>query len=427
MTTNLGLNKSIHWLQGTAMTVGAVLGAGILVLPTITAGIAGPGALISWLLMGLLSLPMIAVIGMLAARFPDSGGFATYTRRAFGDRTSQFTAALMLSAMPFGMPVTALIGANYLGAIFSWTAATIHIAAAFSLLLAIFFNYRGIEFSSKVQIGVIVAIFCILVLAVFSSLPHIEAKAFSPLLPHGLSAVGRAMPLIFFAFMGWEMIGHLSEEFKNPHRDLPISLTLSVIIINFLYLAVVFAVIGTSVYRGDSPLTAMIQLTAGHFGQQASLLVAVLGFIACYCPVHTFIAGFSRLVYAQARDGDLPGCFASLHPAFHTPHKALLAFVPVNLIIIGLSYAFHLDLEPLIHIPASNFLAVYLLGMCAGAKILPGKSRKFLAITGALLAMAIFSFSGWFMLFPLAIFLGIFFLTGKNSPAERPAPHTRSS
>ena len=64
MTTNLGLNKSIHWLQGTAMTVGAVLGAGILVLPTITAGIAGPGALISWLLMGLLSLPMIAVIGM---------------------------------------------------------------------------------------------------------------------------------------------------------------------------------------------------------------------------------------------------------------------------------------------------------------------------------------------------------------------------
>ena len=50
MTTKLGLNKSIHWLQGTAMTVGAVLGAGILVLPAITAGIAGPGSLISWLL-----------------------------------------------------------------------------------------------------------------------------------------------------------------------------------------------------------------------------------------------------------------------------------------------------------------------------------------------------------------------------------------
>lgn len=427
MTTKLGLNKSIHWLQGTAMTVGAVLGAGILVLPAITAGIAGPGALISWLLMGLLSLPMIAVIGMLATRFPDSGGFAAYTRRAFGDRISQITASLMLSAMPFGMPVTALIGANYLGDIFSWTTATVHIAAASLLLLAIFLNYRGIEFSSKVQVGVVVAIVCILVLAVFSALPNIDAKAFSPLFPHGLTAIGRAMSLIFFAFMGWEMIGHLSEEFKNPHRDLPISLTLSVIIINFLYFAVVFAVIGTSVYLADSPLTAMIQLTAGRFGQQASLLVAVLGFIACYCPIHTFIAGFSRLVYAQARDGDLPGCFARLHPAFHTPHKALLAFVPVNLIIIGLSYAFELNLEPLIHIPASNFLAVYLLGMCAGAKILPGKFRKALAVSGALLAMAIFSFSGWFMLFPLAIFLGRFFLPAKKFPAERLSDQSRFS
>ena len=65
------------------MTIGAVLGSGILVLPAITADMAGPASLISWALMGILSLPMIIVIGLMSSRFPDSGGLATYVRQAF--------------------------------------------------------------------------------------------------------------------------------------------------------------------------------------------------------------------------------------------------------------------------------------------------------------------------------------------------------
>ena len=149
----------------------------------------------------------------------------------------------------------------------------------------------------------------------------------------------------------------------------------------------------------------MITLATYRWGDNAGLLVAVLGIIACYCPVHTFLAGFSRLVYAQARDGSFPAWFARLHPRFQTPHRALLTFIPVVLFILLLSYLFSLDLQSLINIPSANFLAVYVLGMSAAAKIFTSQRQKTLAVVSALLSLTIFAFSGWFVLYPFGISL----------------------
>lgn len=409
MSTEVSLKKSISWVQGSAMTIGGVLGAGILVLPAITASMAGPASIISWFLTGLLSLPMIIVIGMMSSKFPDSGGFAAYVRTAYGNTASQITGLLMLTAMPFGMPVTALIGANYLGSVFGWSQGAVHAAAALLILTAITLNYRGIEFSSKTQVGVVLTILFILTFAVLSALPNITPSAFTSFLPHGWLPVGEAMSLIFFAFMGWEMIGNLAEEFKNPRKDLPISLAVSVIVINVLYLVVAFVTVGTNVYQSASPLTAMITLTAYYWGDNAKILVALLGFVACYCPLHTFIAGFSRLVYAQSRSGSFPVYFSRLHPRYQTPHRALLSFAPIYLVILLLSYTLSWELKPLINIPSANFLAVYILGMSAAARILTGKLAKGLAILSTLLSLTIFMFSGWFILFPIGVALIILY------------------
>ena len=418
MSNEISLKKSISWMQGAAMTIGAVLGAGILVLPAITAAMAGPASLLSWFLMGILSLPMIIVIGMMSSKFPDSGGMATYVRTAFGNSASQLTGLLMLTAMPFGMPVTALIGANYLGSIWGWPQSSVHMAAAFLVLTAIGLNYRGIELSGKTQVGVVSLILFILTFAVWSALPNIKPSAFSPLLPCGWVPVAQSMALIFFAFMGWEMIGNLAEEFKNPRRDLPISLAVSVIIINVLYLAVALVTVGTNVYLSDSPLTSMITLVAYRWGDNAKILVAILGFIACYCPLHTFIAGFSRLVYAQARDGSFPAYFSRLHPRFHTPHRALSTFAPIYLLILFLSYAFSWDLTPLINLPSANFLAVYILGMAASAHILTSKFGKSLAVLSALLSLTILLFSGWFALYPIGVYC-LFFCWNTNVKKQK--------
>ncbi|MDR3561604.1 MAG: amino acid permease [Negativicutes bacterium] len=405
MEQQVEFRKSITWVQGSALTVGAVLGAGILVLPAIAADMAGPASLISWLLMGLFSVPMVVAIGSMSSRFPDSGGMATYVRQAFGHQASQVTGVLMLTAMPFGMPVTALVGAHYLGSVFAWSSAGIHLAAAGLLLTAIALNYRGIELSGRTQVLVVSAIFFILTIAVWSAIPQIRFAAFATFLPHGWIPVGEAMTLLFFAFIGWEMIGHLAEEFNNPRRDIPLSLGAAVLLVNTLYFAVAFVTVGTEVYHSGNPVTAMVALVAFRWGEMAGTLVALLGFIVCYCPVHTFIAGFSRLVYAQARDGHFPERLSRLHPRFQTPHIALILFAPLYVFILLLSYLLSWDLKPLISLPSANFLVVYTLGMVAAARIIPSKGGKVSAWISAVLSFGIFLFAGWFALFPVAVTL----------------------
>lgn len=418
MAQQVELRKSITWIQGAALTIGAVLGAGILVLPAIAADMAGPASLISWLLMGLFSLPMVIAIGSMSSRFPDSGGMATYVRQAFGHHASQVTGILMLTAMPFGMPVTALVGAHYLGSIFAWEPASIHLAAAGLLITAVTLNYRGIELSGRAQLFVVSSIFLILSIAVWSAIPQIHFSAFTPFLPHGWIPAGEAMLLLFFAFMGWEMIGHLAEEFKNPRKDIPMSLGVAVLLVNGLYFAVAFVTVGTEVYRSGNPVTAMVTLVAFRWGDIAGILVALLGFIVCYCPVHTFIAGFSRLVYAQARDGHFPQRFSQLHPRFQTPHIALISFVPFYLLILLLSYSLAWDLKPLFSIPCANFLVVYTLGMISAARILPGRLGKASAWISAVLSVGVFLFAGWFALFPIAVTLLVIFHQRRRSPQQ---------
>lgn len=403
--TQGGLKKSITWIQGTALTTGAVLGAGILVLPAIAAEMAGPASLLSWLLMGLFSLPMVITIGLMSSRYPDAGGMAAYVNRAFGPVAGNLTGLLILSAMPVGMPVTALVGAHYLGSLMTGSSGEIHAAAAGLLMLAIFLNYRGIELSGRSQVLVVSTILFILSFTVISAAPAIRESAFTPLFSQGLLAVGEAMTLLFFAFMGWEMIGHLAEEFKDPKRDLPLSLGVAFLFVNLLYFAVAVVTVGTEIYKTGNPVTAMITLISLRWGDSAGLLVGILGFIVCYCPVHTFIAGFSRLVYSQAREGHFPEVLGRLHPRFQTPHNALLSFIPLFLIILGLSYFLSWDLKPLIGIPSTTFLVVYILGMVSAARILPGRAEKFSASLSAVLSGCVLAFAGWFILFPALVML----------------------
>ena len=86
MEEKIKLRKSINWIHGTALTIGAVVGSGILVLPVIAAEISCPASILSWVLMGLFSLPMVFAIGEMSSRYPNSGGIAAYAQQAFGPR-----------------------------------------------------------------------------------------------------------------------------------------------------------------------------------------------------------------------------------------------------------------------------------------------------------------------------------------------------
>ncbi|GBG56637.1 amino acid permease [Sporomusaceae bacterium FL31] len=398
------LRRELGWLQGAAMTVGAVLGSGVLVLPVSAAQIAGPASLISWLLMGLLAIPLATVLGILGSNYPDAGGIASYTKQAFGDKAGAVTGFLFLGTVPIGGPVVALIGANYIGTLLSLTQPVIYSIAAVMLLLALFFNYRGIHLSGQVQVGIILVITIVLLAASLAALPHIKADYFKPFAPYGWLPVGKAMATLFWAFVGWEMIVHLAEEFKNPAKDIPRSLGSAIGLTNVLYLMVAFATIGTGAYLGTGSEAALAVMIGQGWGELASLLTGILGFTVCYGTVHTYIAGFSRLVYSQARDGYFPGYFNQLSSRYATPGRVLICLAGVFVLVLLLNYLIGGSIGFLMQWPSAIFIALYILAMAASLKLFYKNIwLRCCALISLVICIVIYTFTGWIGLYPLLV------------------------
>lgn len=386
------------------MTVGAVLGSGVLVLPVLAAELAGPASMISWFIMGLLTIPLVITLGKLSARYPDAGGIAAYAQQAFGETASTVTGWLFLGTVPIGAPVAALIGASYIGAYLSFNDIEVFIAAAVMLLVAVLLNYRGINLSGRVQLLVVGLIALILLIIIAAALPEVDKKAFTPFVPMGWIPVGVAMTVLFWAFVGWEMIGHLAEEFKNPGRDIQISLGVSLVIVNLLYVLLAFVIIGTQSYLAEDKIAALTYMASQSLGGFSGAVVAVLGFIACYGTIHTYVAGFSRLVYAQSRQGDFHVYFSALHPVFQTPHRVLLSLVPVFLTVLLIYYGLTLDLTILIQFTSAIFIALYIIAMASAVKLLNKTGLyRCCAVVSLTVCTVIYGFTGWSGLYPFML------------------------
>lgn len=413
--TNQTLKKSLTWVQGTPMTIGAVLGSGILILPAVTANISGPAAIVAWLVMSLLSFPLSLTLGGLAAKLPHAGGIVAYARAAFGPSFGGMVGWLFLGTIPIGVPIVALIGANYLGQVTGMTHAEITMTAALLVATSVALNIRGIKISGWVQVLVITFIGVLLAISVIAAAPHVKATAFQPFAPHGWSSVGLAAVMIFWCFVGWEMIAHLAEEFKFPSRDVPLSLSLAAFVIALLYLAVAVVTIGTHAYGGDVELAPLGTLVGIGFGQMASSFTAVLALLIAFATIHTNIAGFSRMLYAQAREGDFPPFLGRIHRLYGTPVGALSTLAVFFALVLLVYFTFQPNLGAVIEWPSAIFIALYIITALAGLKLFQrGSTNWWLSAISFVMCTVIYCFSGFAMLLPALLGLTGWFITRRR-------------
>lgn len=114
------LRRSITLPQAIALYVGAVVGAGVLILPGVAASMAGPASLLAWGFDGLLGFPLALTFAFLAARFPDAGGVATFTRQAFGPTWGAIVGWFYFFAAATGQIIVPLTGSYYVTAALGW-------------------------------------------------------------------------------------------------------------------------------------------------------------------------------------------------------------------------------------------------------------------------------------------------------------------
>lgn len=401
-----GLKRSIGWIQGTAMAIGSVLGSGILILPAVTAEEAGPASLISWLLMAILALPLALTLGRLAARIPSAGGIAAYADMAFGSIAGRITGWIFLGTVPIGAPIVALVGANYLGVVFHLPNLVVIGLAAFMLGLSLLLNVLGVNVSTWAQVLMVVIIAFLLIFAIAAAFPYVEPESFHPFFPHGWIPVGMASVMIFWSFVGWEMVAHLAEEFRNPSRDILLSLGLAAIIVGVLYLLLAFVTIGTRSYGMETAYAPLSILVGKGFGQIAAEATSFLALLITFGGIHTNITGFSRMVYSQAREGVFPAVFARLHPNYKTPVMALAGLSVVFSLVLIIISSFHLDLGWMIQWPSSIFLVLYMIAMASALKLLSKQDIGWwMALVSLIVCLILYPFSGWASFYPPALIL----------------------
>ncbi len=393
------LTRSITLPQAIALYVGAVVGAGVLILPGVAASMAGPSSLLAWAFDGLLGLPLALTFAFLATRFPDAGGVATFTSRAFGPVWGGIVGWFYFFAAAAGLIIVPLTGGYYVAAAVGWGRTAAFLVAALIFILAIAANLRGLRLSGHLQLLLSGGIVVILLIASIAALPHIQVSHLTPLFPHGVPAFGQAIVLIFFAFFGWEAIAQLSAEFENPTRDIVRSTIWSVILVTLLYLAASLAVVATGTYGSASlDRVALAHLIAAAFGGNAHIITAGVAVLITLGTTNAYAAATSRLGYALGRDRAFPSWMGQL-TAHSLPLNALLALGTLTLTGLLLCYCLHWEAEQLLLIPNSLALATYLIGTAAGVRIMTGWKRVMAALA-LLFCGAIFPFAGASILLP---------------------------
>jgi len=418
----------------TALGIGAVIGTGIFVVTgTAAAEHAGPAVLISFILAAVCSGFSALCYAEFATLIPISGSSYSYAYATLGELVAWFIGWNMV--LEYGISASA-VAASWTGYFTSLlhdtvgiqlpaalsnaplaftnghlvtTGALFNLPAVAMVLALTWLCYIGIRESSGLNALMVILKVGLIVVIIVACARFVNTDNWHPFIPEskgdgefGWSGVFRGAAMVFFAYIGFEATSTAAQECKNPQRDLPFGILVSLFLCTILYLgmaAVMTGLVPYTVLNTDDPV-----VTAMRAHEQLQWLlpwVEVGALIGLSSVVLVMIIAQPRIFMIMARDGMLPPVFAKIHPRHRTPH--------INTLITGASIAllaavFPLDL--LADLTSMGTLIAFS-AVCAGVLILrytaPNLPRTFrvrwahaVCIAGILSCLFLLSTMNWF-------------------------------
>jgi amino acid efflux transporter len=383
--------------RGAALYIGALIGPGLLLVPSLAAHAAGPASVIAWAALLLLSAPLAATFAALGVRHPVAGGVSAYVREAFGERAAAATGVCFLTAVLFGAPAVALIGGFYVSDLTGTgkpVAVGVGLAMYGTVLLA---NVAGLRLSSGFQLGLSALLVGVVAVAVAVALPSRATHNWSPFAPEGWWAVGTAANILMWLFVGWEAMAQLAGDFRDPGRDLPRAMGLAYAVIAALYAALAVATVVVTAGSGSRvPLADLIGVGFGRAGRDAT---AVLAVALTMGTMNVYVGSTAKLTAALAGERAVPAWLGGdAHRSI--PRRPLVALGVTGLVLLLLLADGVSSTGDLVRATSACFVAVYVFALGAAVRILDGAQR--LAAAVALAAIGVVGvFSAWFLLVPL--------------------------
>lgn len=343
-----GLRKSLGPWQIGLYGLGSMLGAGIYALVGKAADSLGNAIWLAFLAAMVVALLTGLSYACVGSRYPKAGGASYVTQRALGKPWLSYVVGLCvmmsgLTSMATGAQAMAETIAKGLGMDLPVKLVAIGIVLLVGLVI-----FRGIRESMWVNIicTVVEAVGLLFIIAVgmqfWGSVDYFETPTRSA---GGSSAIPMMLilqgaVLMFFSFIGFEDILNVSEEVKNPRRDVPMGLIGAMVVATLIYMAVAITAVSVipwaDLAKSPAPLMEVAKAAAPWFKNIDSIYIGITLFAIGNTALLNYIMG-SRLLYGMSRQGLLPARIGRIHATRRTPHVAILIlfFIVTALILSG--------------------------------------------------------------------------------------------
>jgi APA family basic amino acid/polyamine antiporter len=315
------------------LVVGTIVGADIYIAAAFGAGLLGPASLIAWVLAGLMAIIIALSFAECSSLVPRAGGPYAYAKDAFGDIIGFLSGWSLLIASWSAIAVFPLAFIAYLQYFFpNMSFITQTIIKILFIILLTGINYIGVREAGRVNdilTSLKLAPILILTIAGIAYLiinPSILVSNFTPFAPLGFSGLGNALVLVFWAYVGFELVTVPSDEIVDSKKTIPKAIALGMGIVALFYIITNFMIVGIVPWQQLSISTAPLAL-AGYalLAGVGALFITVGALLSISGSDEAGILSSSRIPYAMAGDGLLPRMFAKKHPRYDTPYVALIA------------------------------------------------------------------------------------------------------
>ncbi len=384
------LRKRLGALDLTVFGVGVVIGTGIFVLTGKAAGVqAGPAVALSFVFAGLACALAALCYAEFASTVPVAGSAYTFSYASLGELVAWVIGWDLILELALGASTVAVGWSTYFADVMGQIGVTIpafaygeghNLVAAAIVLILTGVICLGIKVSSQVNLVMVTIKIAVVLFVIIAGLFYIKTANYSPFIPptgsqpaagaeavpsllqdlgfapgsFGVSGIFTGAALVFFAFIGFDIVATAAEETKRPQRDMPIGILGSLAICTVLYVAVSLVITGMVKYTDikiDAPLAEAFR-SVGRPGFATAISVGAL--VGLTTVMMILMLGQSRVFFAMSRDRLLPPAFSKVNQRTGTPIRTTVTtggavavistFVPLSelaeLVNIGTLFAF---------------------------------------------------------------------------------------
>ncbi|MFI1257558.1 amino acid permease [Streptomyces netropsis] len=431
------LKKSLSAIDLTVFGVGVVIGTGIFVLTgKVAKENAGPSVALAFVLAGVVCGLAALCYAEFASTVPVAGSAYTFSYASLGELPAWIIGWDLVLELALGCAVVAVGWSGYVRSLMDnagWHLPVglegthegrfgFDILACALVLVLTAILVLGMKLSSRVTAVVVAIKVTVVLLVIIVGAFFITGSNYDPFLPDseateagggvkapliqvlfgfapsnfGVMGIFSAAAVVFFAFIGFDIVATAAEETRNPQRDVPRGILGSLLICTVLYVAVSIVVTGMQKYTElstDAPLADAFKATGHPFWAGLISFGAAVG-LTTVCMI--LLLGQSRVFFAMSRDGLLPRIFSRVHPKFGTPYRSTILLGAVVAVLAGFT---SIDvLAELVNIGTLFAFVVVALGVIILRRTRPDLPRSFRVPFVPFVPILSVAASAWLML-----------------------------